>query len=345
MSIALDIGTHEIRSLRCGDGRLIARRCRSIACAVDDSATHRSILRQIDVRFAVCEGQLVVFGTKANNLTQLFRVPRTGLFPEGQIPPDDPPVRQLIGAIVEALIGRTERPGAHCCLTLPGEKNSGGDWSNPSSLFLKRLVELQGYSPAIIGAANALVLAELGGNGFTGIGMTFGASTAEAALVLNGNELARCSVPYAGNWIDQRLARSMQRFLWDADGTKHLDTISTQHWKESFTGNITATTSKDEQLLTDLNRGMVEFLLQHASEQLGPVMQRMRLPATLPVVVAGGSASVPGFESLFHDVVTSLAVPLAIGPVRLVANDDLAVSRGALIRAELERPQASDLAA
>lgn len=346
MNIALDIGTHEIRSLRCSDGRLIARRCRSVSCTLDDSDSHRAILAQIGVPFAICDRQLVVFGEEADKLTGLFRVPRGELFPNGEIPCDDPPVRQLVAAIVESLIGRTDSADALCCLTLPGEKkNSGGDWSDSSSLFLKRLVELQGYTPGIISAPHALVLSELGGNGFTGIGMVFGAGTSEAALVHNGNELARCAVPYAGNWIDLRLARSNRQYVWDANGEKFLDTAVSQSWKEAFSGTIVAPRSKEERLLTDLNRGMVEFLLQQATETFVPVLERMRLPASLPTVVAGGSARVPGFDQLFLDVVTGLSIPIGIGMIHMAAEDDLSIARGGLIRAELERAEEFEFAA
>lgn len=342
MSIALDIGSHEIRSLRFGDGRLIARRCRAVSCTLDDSPGHRAILEQIGLPYAICEGELVVFGEEADKLTGLFRVPHGELFPSGEIPSDNPPTRQLIAAIVESLIGRTERGDALCCMTLPGEKTSGGDWSDGSSLFLKRLVELQGYTPGIISAPHALVLAELAGTGFTGIGMTFGAATSEAAVVHNGNEVARCSVPYAGHWIDLRLARSHQQFVWDAAGNKLLDTSRSRSWKEAFSGSVASPGSREAQLLTDLNRGMIEFLLQQASESFAPVLERMRMPASLPTVIAGGAARVSGFDALFLDVLTGLSVPLSIGRIHLAAEDDLAIARGCLIRAELERTDQLD---
>jgi hypothetical protein len=67
-----------------------------------------------------------------------------------------------------------------------------------------------------------------------------------------------------------------------------------------------------------------------------PEIKRLGLIDPLPLVVAGGTARIPGFRDLLLDVLPSVSLPVSIGDVRLVAASDFTIARGGLIRAELE---------
>lgn len=336
MNIALDVGSHEIRSLRIDRGKLIARHCRSAYAVLDDTASNRTLLQQVGVPFATCEGQLLIYGDDADKVTQLFRIPCLELLPGGELPADDPPVRQMIATLVESLIGRAAGSGAICALTLPGTSASGGDWTSQHREFLSRLLRLHGYVPLELSAPQALVLAELGSQAFTGIGLVFGAGSSQAGLIHRGNVVAHCSVPYAGHWIDLRLARAQQVHFWDADGNKYLDVDKTRAWKEAFNGSLRNPVSSRDQQLADLHRGMVEFTLREAAMKFAPELKRFGTPDPLPIVVAGGTARIAGFRDLLLDVLPAVSLPVRVGDVRLVAEDDFTIARGGLIRAELE---------
>lgn len=335
MSIALDIGTHEMRSLRMGANRLIARRCRSVYCVLEDSPAHRSILRDIHIPYAVCEGQLLVFGEEAVRLTQLFRVPCLPLLPEGTLPKNDPPVRQLLGTIVSSLIGEAADEGELCALTLPAEQRLQAD-PDGTTEFFTHLVQLQGYVPLLQPAPQALVLATLGEAGFSGVGLLFGASASEAAVIHRGREVARCAVPFAGDWIDLRLARSRREILWDAEGHRFLNTQQAREWKESFSGHLAEPANREEQFLADLYRGMIEFLLQEATARFANVLQQMHLTGPQQMVVGGGSARLKGFDRVFSDILQAQPFPARIAGIRFVTDSDFTIARGGLIRAELE---------
>ena len=336
MNIALDVGSHEFRSLRIDGGRLVARCCRSAYVVLDDSESTREILKQVGISWAVCDGQLIVYGDAAERVSQLFRIPCLELLPGGMLPADNPPVRQMVATLVESLVGRADENGAMCALTLPVTTNSGGDWKNQQREFISRLLKLQGYVPLELSSPQALVLAELGEQTFTGIGLVFGAGSSQAGLIHRGNVLAQCDVPYAGNWIDLRLARAQQVHFWDVRGNKYLDVNTTNAWKHVFNGSLRAPVSSRDQQLADLHRGMVEFLLREAAMKFGPEIKRFGIVESLPVVISGGTARIPGFADLVRDVLPTVSLPVRIGDVQLSAENDYTVARGGLIRVELE---------
>jgi|GEM_PF-322943 len=386
MNIALDVGTHEFRSLRIANGKLIARRCRAAYAVVDDTVNHRTMLKQASVSYAVGEEQLLIYGDDAERVSQLFRIPCLELLPGGDVPADDPPARQMIAALIESLIGRVpgrmrrgepkqaraEGNGAICALTLPhlegvgcpefnfprmtleqpsnfgGKLNSGHptptEWTSRHREFISRLPRLHGYVPLELSAPQALVLAELESRAFTGIGLVFGAGSTQAGLIHRGNVVAHCSVPYAGHWIDLRLARAQQVYFWDARGNKYLDVDKTRAWKESFDGSLREPVSSRDQQLADLHRGMVEFTLREAAATFAPEIKRLGMIESLPLVVAGGTARIPGFRDLLLDVLPAVSLPVDLRDVRL-AIDDYTIARGGLIRAELEAGESGGVAA
>ena len=337
MTVALDIGTHEIRSLR-GDGGsgLVARRSSTAYCIAPDVATHRGLLEQLGASFAKCEDSLVVFGESAEEFSRLLRVPCDELFPDGSLHATDPLTRQIAATLVEATIGRANRPGELCALTLPPDLKSGGDKSGVQREFFTRVVRLLDYVPLELTAPQALVLAALGNDAFTGIGICFGAGSSQAGLIYRGSVLSHCAVPYGGNWIDLRMARAQQRFVWDPQGRKELDTCGARTWKETIDVDLTHAATEAEHQLADMHRGMVEFLLREAALTIGNETVRTPLPGSLPIVISGGSARIRGFFDLFCDVLATVDFPVRVTDIRMAAPERYAIARGGLIRAELE---------
>lgn len=337
MNVALDAGSREMRSLHFGnEGRLVARRCPSLYSVLEDDPPLRSLLGRVGVCYAVCDRQILVYGNDVEASAALFRVPPLELFPEGQLPEDDPPVRQLTAMLVESLIGHGESDRDICVLTLPGTPTTDGDPRQPTAAFIARLARLQGYRPLVLSAPHAAVLAHLAGDAFTGIGLSCGAGTCEASLVHRGAELSHCAVPYAGNWIDRRMARAQGDFVWDAAGHRHLNTTAVRRRKEAFAGSLTGVSNRDDQRLVDLHRGMLEFLFREASARFASVVETWRLARRLGLVVTGGTARLPHFEELITDVLSAVNLPVEIQQVHMATGSDLTVARGGLIRAELE---------
>lgn len=357
MNVALDVGSREMRALRFRqDGSLSARRSSSQFCVLEDAEPLRSLFDRIETTYARCDGQILIYGADAEPFSALFRTPLLDLFPDGRLPDDDPPVRQLTAMLIESLIGRSSSNDAVCVLTMPGEPTTEESVDRGTAGFLSRLVKLQGYRPLILSAPHAVVLANLAEETFTGIGLSCGAGACQASLVHRGMELACCSVPYAGNWIDGRMARGRKDYVWDAFGYKHLNTAVIRMRKEAFCNRPDSTdgspasesgafSEDDRQKLFDLHRGMLEAVFREAASVFAPLVERWNLPRRLSLVVAGGSARIPRFEELVSAVLRTIRMPVTIQRTLIATDSDFTVARGGLIRAELETGDAESAAA
>ena len=341
MSVALDFGTATLKSLRNIDGQLKARSAPSVYAALPDSHSRRKLLEQLKIPSAVCEDNLVMMGQAAEEYARMFQTPCIPLLPDGRIPADDPPARQMIASLLQALLPEPVRPGELCSITLPGEPLTRQE--EQETEFLKRLIRLQGYTPQPMSAGMAVVLAELVGDSFTGMGISLGASFTEISVAVHGVEIIRCCVPRGGNWIDEQLAVENEHYAWDSSGHQFLDTSRSREWKEQWGGSLQKPRTRDEKLLVRL----YEELIGHAAGKVSAALSKSRRAAEirgkLAVAVTGGPTHIGGFDEFFARCLAQHDLPLDTERIRPAAQSAYTVARGLLIQAELETGTAASV--
>lgn len=337
---ALDLGTHEMRSLNYLNGELHFRRCRSAYLLLDDTQEYRSFLKRRKESFAQCGEQIAVLGEAAERIAATLRKPVMSLFPGGRFSDDQPVSKQIAVAMIEQLIGSADDRDAICAVTLPGVMKTGTSLEAEEKAVLLQAVSQLGYQPLLTTASRNSVLAECAGTGLTGIGISVGAATVELGIVHQGEQLAHCAVPYAGDWIDQRLARENQHFLWDADGNKFLNAGAICNWKEQFQGTLLQPANDVERQLTDVCRGMLNHLFQQAAPTLQQTMKSHSGLSSqpLPLIITGRTARLPGFRELLKQSLTDASFPIDISEIRFATDTDVTVVRGGLILTEM-KPQ------
>lgn len=336
MSIALDIGSSRMRSLRRQRYRLIGRSTYSLCTVMPDTLAARRVLDLLGASYATSEGQLIALGDAAETVSELFHVPASPLLPGGRVPRNNPLARQGIATIINALLPEPKREGEFCCFTTTGVLDRVGGRDSEELAFLSQVIRLRGYEPLAIGSAAAVVLAELVGERHSGIGITFGAGSCEAALVHHGMEVARCTVRRGGNWIDGELARSDAQYVWDHAGNRYLDVRRSRSWKETAAGSLLEPTTPREQLCAELFRELVRDVLRAAGETFAAEGHSREVPQPLTVVCQGGTASQSGFRQIVLDLMRTTPLPIGVKQVRIVDEWPYAVARGCLIRAHLE---------
>ncbi len=348
MSIALDIGSSHLRSLRHENGRLKARTCRSLFAVMPDSESRRHVLGETGISYAICEDELVLMGNGAEEFSRLFQVPPMALLPNGKLRPDDPPSRQILACLIEALLPHPQFEGELCCMTLPGLPPRHSAMPHSELEFFSRVVSLRGYQPMVLSAGMATIVAHLVDEGFTGIGIDFGAETCEVSLAHRGMEVVRTAVPRGGNYIDEQLAVSHKRYAWDSAGNKYLDIQGANRWKEEISGSIMEPDNSAESDLARLYRELVSAVIGEAAHNLSRSPQLETLPWPMPVVCTGGVAQISGFQSMMEEMWRKVPFPIEISGIDIVTGQSdsetaniamhahFHVARGCLINAHLE---------
>lgn len=338
MSVALDLGTCWFRSLRTDGQRLISRRARAVFTTLQDTAAQRELLEWANVPYSVGDDYLALIGDAAEKLSPVFKATCRDLLPYGDLPADDPVVRQAIAILVESLLPEAASTGDLCCLI-----RCGGGESDPGRLsrrteFFSRLIRLRGYRPIELSAGMAVVLAGLADQGFTGIGLDFGASGSDVAVAHRGVPVASCWVPRGGRWINEQLARRQQWIKREPNGVLKPDVARAGSSKLAIQSTLSNPTSAGETLLASLYREVLTAVVEQVGRMLNACGEASLRPCPpLTIACSGGSTGVPGFASFLQDLFHETSLPVPVGTVRLTSDRDHAVLRGGLIHTEVER--------
>lgn len=370
MTVALDLGTFEARSLRIDQLRVVGRRSRMGFLPLTDSETNRDLLQRLGIEFMHCEDALILVGDPAAHVSNLLRVPCQDLFLEGRLPRNHPLARQLVNAVIRGLLPDpgSERP--LCCVCLPAgqelwetsapplDSNQTAvrlDESLPANTDVRptnrerthpaepddaqrmaQIIRLQGYEPLFLPPGLAIILAELVESAFTGIGVDFGASATSLSIANRGREITRCSVPLGVDWVDERLAHAFDQFTWSIHGEQRSDLEPLHRWKRSLKRSLLAPANAEERRLSNLLSDHIALVFRQAAGQLAARTRLDLVPQPLPLRCAGGITLLPGFDRLVHETLRHLRFPLQIRDVRSCGSE-WTIARGGLIYAELER--------
>ena len=341
MTIALDLGASQFRTLRRVEGRLVARSVDALYSVLADTPAHRRLLDHAGIPFSLSEGNIVLLGEAATESASLFRVPGRRLLLNGRVPTSDPVGRQLVGCLLEAVLPAAAGGGEICCLTLPSGIALEAAESHADVEFYSRIVRLQGYEPKVVLAAQSLILAELVEASFTGIGLVFGASGCEAVLAHRGQPLCHAQSDFAGQMIDVQLrGRGFDEpspVSSDAGSAIDVvDEVTIQRCRESVVPSERSPSASIEHAVAELLRQVCEKLIAAFDAELRRTPRVSGIPQPVTVVCSGGLTETPGFESLIADVVGQCSLPIKCGTPRVAPVSARSVLRGLLISSELE---------
>ena len=340
MICAIDFGSCRIRSVFRNPqtpGRLTMFSERSEYTLLPNTEEHRFSLDFKAVPYAECNQALVVFGNHAAKVQWLSRIPCTALLAGGVVPSDDAPARQMLSLLTEAMLPLSSS-GAQdlCVMTVPGLRD-GSDQSKSNEGFLQRLVELRGYHPLVVNAAQAALLATCSDSLFTGVSLVIGAETTIIGVARLGMLIASETIAIGGNWIDTELAKMFRVQMFDEAGTAYLNIESVRQWKIESGVNLLTSLGDRERTLARLYTTLLGRVSRTVAQILetphvGVALQKQRLS----VMLAGGAVMVDGFADLLTEQLTQHGIADRILSVRLAPDPEIAVVRGALIFGELE---------
>lgn len=339
MICAIDFGSCWIRSIfrnpRSAD-RLSLFAEKSEYTMIRPKREHRDYLTVNRIPFAECDGSLLVPGNASPQARWLSRLPASPLFVEGNVPIDDPPARQILSVITQATLPELTTGSNLCVVIVPGLRN-GSEQAGRNEKFLCRLVEMKGYRPVVVNAAEAALLATCGESQFTGISLVMGAETTSLCVSRQGLTLAADSLPFGGNWIDTEIAREFDVKVWDEEGNAYLNLEGVRQWKHTSGMNLPETAGDRERVAARLYSAVIDRVARSIVQMLNLYEVRSALGnERLNIVLSGGSVTVQGFSAALTERMIEHEIADRIRCIRLAPDPQTSVVRGALIFGELE---------
>lgn len=339
MICAIDFGSCRIRSMFRSPNtpeRLTMFSERSEYTLLANTEQHRIAIERQHLPCAECDQALVVFGNHAASAQWLSRIPRTALLAAGVVPSHDPPARQMLSLLTEAMLPDHSGSQNLCVLTIPGLRD-GSDQAKKNEAFLYRLVQMRGYQPVVVNSAEAALLATCSDVSFTGMCIVMGAETTAVCIARYGKLIASETIAIGGNCIDAELAKQFRMQMFDEAGTAYLDIESVRQWKLESGVNLKNPLGDRERTMAKLYTIALDRVSHTVSEMLTSTPVRAALNMQrVPVMIAGGAAVVEGFANLMTEQFIQHDIADRILSVRIAPDPETAVVRGALIFGELE---------
>ena len=173
-----------------------------------------------------------------------------------------------------------------------------------------------------INEALALVYAELGKKAYTGIGISFGAGMVNLCFSMYGNPLFKFAIVNSGDWIDKQAAKA----------TGESPTFINQ---EKMKVDLSKTpTNLVERAIQTQYRIMIEHTISEIKKGLSNSQKAVHSDNPVDIVIAGGTSSPPGFDTLFRETISQAKLSIKVGDVIRPSDPLFSVARGCLIAAE-----------
>lgn len=329
MSVALDFGSSEFRSLHRHDNRLVARRLPAVYTVVEDQPAHRRLLEQLRVPFSESDDALILVGAPAQEVAALLSRPLIPVLPGGLLPKEDHLARQICAWMVDSLVAPATPIGTPCVATAGtiGRHEPGG---LETTEFLAHLVRLRGYGIELLPQAGALCLSELEDHGYTGLALCVGAETVSVNLSYHGATVFQGTLGKGIRPLISKLAQRRQQFVWDQLGNAYADTHRVEQWLAKSDIQLNSPTGDDESWFA----GAVGELLLSAWITFKRKVRWVDHPVfrhPLPVVTSGGISLCHGFAEVVRESLALSEFPVTVAEVRQATFDPYSVARGLLI--------------
>ena len=331
--VCLDFGTSEFRCLRKQAACITGRKSPAVYVSLPADETDHSLLQQMRIPTIRCDDSLVVVGAAALALSKQLRIPCIPLLIDGLVPTNDPLGRQLISTVLDSILP-TAGKETPCGLVSRSAVDS--EQTTDLQLFAQLLL-LKGYIPVPVTSASAVASAELGSDRFTGIVLDWGASGASCGVYRLGETLVECNLVNGGGLVDERIATLRNRFNWDREGNRYLDTQSIEAWKKSSGIRIDQPRSEDEKLLADIYREQLRTILFRFKSAFNTSAAPWILSGAAKLVCAGGCTLIGGFLPLLAEVIREVELPIELSEIRVCPLDPFRATRGAMVQLELDR--------
>ncbi len=234
----------------------------------------------------------------------------------------------IIQKLIANLLGKPAFPGEVLCFCVPGNPIDNNVTVVFHKTMLMNFLKTLGYTVECIPEALAIIFSQRpvvddpdeGEIPFSGIAFSFGSGMCNICFAFKKMPLINFSIQNCGDWIDK-----------EASKVAGINISAMTRYKESKLDLNKIDYSDMRQAGLDIfYQNMIEHALTNFANKFNQLDNPIEAP--LEIVVAGGTASVPGFLDKFKNVMSGLDLPFKVKEVKMADNPFYAVSHGCLIK-------------
>lgn len=285
-----------------------------------------SMLKQLKIPYYEKDKNLYLIGDDAFEMATTFGKDLRRPMASGVISSGEMEAVPMITRMIEKLLNDSGvEKGAKVAYSCPANPID----TQIDNVFHKNIIEGAlrhlGMEPIETTEAHAVALDALSNDDFTGIAMSFGGGMVNTCVAFRSLPVLSFSSCRSGDWIDYKSAKAC------GEATSRMTAL-----KEGKTMNLDPdTTDRRIAALYAYYKEVITYTLANMKDRLenGENLPAFKNP--VPIMIAGGTAMVPGFIELFKKVFETQDFPIEISEIRLVPDPLYSVARGCLVMASM----------
>lgn len=251
---------------------------------------------------------------------------------DGCVNPKEQDAFQILNIMIHSLMEDVRSDKEILCYSVPANainQETDADYHRKiCEAIFKAYRSTQGYTVDArpINEGMALVYAELKPKMFTGFGVSCGAGMVNVAFSIYGAPVFNFALVNSGDWIDKQAAKATGETISFINKTKMKINL-----------NDEPKTLVERAIRTQYEL-MIEKTVAGIKQGLdGNKEKSAKLDQPADFVLAGGTASPPGFDTLFEKLLREAKLPIEVGKVIRPEDPLYSVAKGCLIAAENAR--------
>ncbi len=320
----LDLGTSRIVAATMSGNQAVFEEQLNAFVALPYTKMTLTTLEQEGILHHVEGDEILVFGNRADEFANIMGGTMRRPMDTGLLNPREPRNLQVIELAVRALVGPAagdERIG----YSIPSAPEGREGELTYHEEALREVLEDLGYKADSVNEGLAVVYTTLKESDFTGIGMSFGGGLCNVCVAFLGMPVLNFCTTHAGDYIDLKAAS----VIGETPTTVRLH-------KESDDFDLTGrpATAMDR-ALSIYYKDVIKTVVGALQRELLETKRMPKLVLPVPVVFAGGTASVKGFGPLLEDAIREARLPLEISEVKQAKGALDTTAKGSLLAAML----------
>lgn len=327
--VGFDVGTYNlVRNKRTPDGKFeVLKEVNAFIALELENRFMFNMMKKNGVRVVERDKVAYVVGEDAVNVAYSMNLELKRPMRDGCVNPSEKQSFSILSTMIHSLVGEIEKDGDLLCYCVPAPSINAEVDVDYHQRILKTIFDKYDMNGKKLNAFHiseglALVYAELMDKQLTGIGCSFGAGMVNVCVANMGVPVVNFSIVNSGDWIDKQSAKVLG---------ESITFINKEKTKIDLTR---PPTSMVERAIQTQYRLMIEKTLKLMKDKLQDAGNKVRVDKPIDMVLAGGTASPTGFDSLVREVVADVGFPLEIGEIKRPHDHLYAVSRGCLLAAE-----------
>jgi len=319
----VDIGTMFVKCAQTEGEEIVFRSQRNAFFEVEHTGITKEVFDGHKVKYVIKEDKLYVVGDDALRFANMFNKEVRRPLSRGVISPAEKEALPMVELLIKSVVGEPLQRGEIVYFSVPGSPLDAEFDIIYHTKTIEGFLKTLGYTPKPINEGHAVVLSELSGEDFTGIGISLGAGMINVCLSFMSVPIVKFSLIQAGDWIDQQVATAVNEA---ASRVSEIKESSLDLSKEEGVDKI-------ERALSIYYNHLIEYVIENTRQEFTKVVGTPRITKPMSITLSGGTSLPKGFSQRFKQILDRLKMPFPVGEVRMASQPLRSVAKGALVAA------------